>query len=66
MNKICKHFWLYEHAVYGGDKDKTSVHRQCQKCGLHQVGRVTKWEPMQIGPCKEFDDVPDLTEKEKV
>lgn len=59
--KNCDHeIWLYEHTVYSGDREKSHVHRQCAICGFHQCGDVTRWRPMEIGPGKEFNDVPDL------
>lgn len=49
----CKHYWEYEHAVYGAIGRTTArVRRYCRKCDTEQVGDVMEWrEPKQ----NEFD-----------
>lgn len=45
--KRCKHNWYFEHTIYQGprgEKDnRCAVHRQCQKCGQHQMALTTRW-----------------------
>lgn len=50
--KFCKkptdHYWLIEHTVYSGLEGKDSpqtavVHRQCNKCGVHQLAKTKAW-----------------------
>ena len=40
-----EHYWCYVHAVYGGDRGGICVRRWCGKCGVEQVGYVTRWKP---------------------
>ena len=58
----CHHEWLWEHIVYEGG----FVHRQCDKCGIHQVGKAGPFrvvEPAEMGPGKKWD-LPDLRDDE--
>ena len=54
----CNHDWIFEQAVYA----KATVHRQCVRCGIHQVGVATKFRTVEIGPSRKWD-LPDLTEQ---
>lgn len=54
----CEHYWLYEHALYNGTFGGTLVHRQCARCGFHEIARAGPWKPL---PAKEWD-VPELRE----
>ncbi len=40
----CEHYWAYEHAIYSisadGIGDGIGVHRQCDKCGIHELCKI--------------------------
>lgn len=44
-NRCDGHVWLVDHTIYRCDKclneNAFTVHRQCSKCGKHEVCRVT-------------------------
>ncbi len=40
-----KHSWAYEHTVFAGPRGGIKVVRLCHKCGLEQVGELTRWRP---------------------
>lgn len=42
----CKHDWFFEHTIYQGrsvSKNSAAIHRQCSKCGKHEMAFVSKW-----------------------
>lgn len=39
----CKHYWNYEHTVYGGN----IIRRWCGRCGLIQCAIALHWRPQR-------------------
>ena len=63
MAERCSHYWAYEHGIYEGDLCVRLV-RQCHKCLIVQVGKVSRWRRLKKG---EFYPVPkpDKTDRGK-
>lgn len=61
--KKCKHYWSYEHTVYGDvyvdGGDTITVHRQCSNCGIHQIASTSEWKK----PHKDSYELPELISK---
>jgi len=55
MSKICRHYWCYVHAIYGGD----FAVRYCDKCKRWQRGNIPKWVSVRKCP---VDPVPRFSE----
>lgn len=54
------HYWLIDHTIYAcdrGNEDAFTVHRQCHKCGRHEICRVR--HPVFTNNVKSYE-LPDL------
>lgn len=49
-DEACDHHWVYEHTVWQGrSENECAVHRQCSKCGLHQMAYTEMWsKPLKV------------------